>query len=130
MGHGSYGMTKCPWVMGHANAVQGIVRPMTHGGDIHCTTHDGWRTNFPWVMGRAEGVGGPLPMDHGLYSSIATPWVMGCTVIHLPHGSWVVLYRHDLRRRPMSHRGRRVAYFASCPVSHRLSSQGTCSGAK
>jgi len=98
--------------MDHANAVQGIVQPMTHGDDIHCTIHDPWKTNFPWVMGRTEGVegwipmdhgsysgtstpwvmsctegvGGFLPMDHGLYGSTSTPWVMGCTVVHLPHG--------------------------------------------
>jgi len=83
-------MTKCPWVMGHGNAVQGIVRPMTHGGNIHCTIHDPWGTNFPWVMGCTEGVGGWLSMDHGLYGGTFTPWVMDRTVICLPHGSWAI----------------------------------------
>jgi len=66
-------------------------------------------TYTPWAMGRTEGVGGFLPMDHGLYgvhlphaswvvqqyvcplddglySGTTTPWVIGCTVVHIPHG--------------------------------------------
>ena len=39
-------------------------------------------------------------------------------------GPVLLLYRQDLRRRPMSHGPRRVAYFTDCPVFHRPLSQG------
>jgi hypothetical protein len=29
-------------------------------------------------------------MGHGLYNTINSPWVMGCTTVLISHGSWVV----------------------------------------
>ncbi|KAF9783817.1 hypothetical protein BJ322DRAFT_1021599 [Thelephora terrestris] len=37
------------------------------------------------------------PMGHGLYNAIDSPWVMGCTTLLNPHGSWVV-QEHGLYR--------------------------------
>ncbi|KAF9783671.1 hypothetical protein BJ322DRAFT_1211657, partial [Thelephora terrestris] len=31
-----------------------------------------------------------LPMPHGLYNAILSPWGMGCTTLSISHGSWVV----------------------------------------
>ena len=63
MGHGPYIVTKFhgSWAM------------------QHCTTHD------PWVVEQY-----PVPMPHGLYNGIHSPWGMGCTMLSMSHGSWLV----------------------------------------
>ena len=65
-----------------------VVQPMGHGETI-----------FPWAMGCTTGIGEAPPMTHGLYNTIPTPWPMGCTMLYLPHGPWVV--QHYIH--PMGH---------------------------
>ena len=38
-------------------------------------------------------------MGHGLCNGTAAPWVMGCKMVLIPHGSWVVQQYGD----PMGH---------------------------
>src|SRR6267154_1484596 len=64
----------------------------------------------PWLMGDLFPMGhgsydryvGPIPMHHGSYDGEYTPCQMGRTVVHMPHGPWVVRHLSNYHA-PMDH---------------------------
>jgi hypothetical protein len=93
MHHGLYNSASTPWVM-HCTTVQTVfishgpwvvqqyIYPMGHA------LYNRYLSHGPWVVQQRIH-----PMGHALYNgsdSIHIPWPMGCTTVHLPHGSCIV----------------------------------------